>query len=76
MTAGIARINAKGQITIPKAIRDAARLGEGDLVVVAIDQGCVTLRKIERPDDAWPGCVATTLEEWSSADDEAAWRTL
>lgn len=76
MAVEIAKITSKGQMTIPKAIRDAARLNEGDLVVVEIDQGRVTLRKVERPDDAWLESVAATLEEWSSPEDEAAWRTL
>lgn len=33
MTVEIAKITSKGQMTIPKAIRDAARLSEGDIVV-------------------------------------------
>ena len=76
MAVEIARITSKGRMTIPKAIRDAAHLREGNLVVVEIVHGCLTLRKVERPDDAWLESVFATLEEWSSPEDEAAWRTL
>jgi AbrB family looped-hinge helix DNA binding protein len=76
MAVEIAKITSKGQMTSPKAIREAARLSEVDLVVVEIDQRCLTLRKIERAGDIWLENVAATLEEWSSPEDEAAWRTL
>jgi AbrB family looped-hinge helix DNA binding protein len=34
-----ARITSKGQITIPKAVRDALNLGEGDQVVFRVIEG-------------------------------------
>jgi AbrB family looped-hinge helix DNA binding protein len=34
-----ARITSKGQITIPKAVRDALHLGEGDHVVFRVIEG-------------------------------------
>jgi AbrB family looped-hinge helix DNA binding protein len=34
-----ARITSKGQITIPKSVRDALNLGEGDQVVFRVIEG-------------------------------------
>jgi AbrB family looped-hinge helix DNA binding protein len=34
-----ARITSKGQITIPKAVRDALNLGDGDRVVFRVIEG-------------------------------------
>lgn len=42
---GMARIYGKGQITIPKAVRDAAGLDVGDRVVVEARDAEVIIRK-------------------------------
>ena len=42
---GMARIYGKGQVTIPKAVRDAAGLGVGDRVVVEARNAEVVIRK-------------------------------
>lgn len=34
-----ARVSSKGQITIPKSVREALRLGEGDQVVFRLIEG-------------------------------------
>lgn len=41
----MARIYGKGQVTIPKAVRDAAGLGVGDRVVVEARDAQVIIRK-------------------------------
>ena len=70
-------MTSKGQITVPKAIREALRLVDGDLVSFEADGDAVTLRRIEtaaplvRPDR-----TPTALTEWSSAADEDAYRDL
>lgn len=40
-----ARLNSKGQVTIPKAVRDALGVEEGDSVVFRIDGNLVTLQQ-------------------------------
>jgi len=72
----IATITAKGQMTIPKAVREAARLAEGDRVVVVVEEGRIILRKLEQPADPWLAGLETTLEAWDSPEDEEAWRDL
>jgi AbrB family looped-hinge helix DNA binding protein len=42
----VAKVSSKGQLTIPKHIRDTLELGTGDSVVFALEDGQATLRKI------------------------------
>lgn len=43
----MARVTSKGQVTVPKAIREALRLERGDLLVFATHpQGRVELRRL------------------------------
>ncbi len=72
----IARITSKGQMTIPKRIRDAARLASGDVVSFEIENGRVTMRKLPAGEDAYLKGVQETLREWTGPEDEDAWRDL
>jgi AbrB family looped-hinge helix DNA binding protein len=73
----ISRITSKGQITIPKAVRAALGLRDGDLVSFALDDDQATLRKIaQQPEAASAGTVGTDLTEWASPADEDAYRDL
>lgn len=72
----IARITAKGQMTIPKKVRDSARLVAGDLVSFVVEGDQVQFRKVLPGTDDYLRSVQATLEEWSSPADEAAWRDL
>ena len=76
MVMEIARITARGQTTIPKRIRQAAGLREGDAIAFEIEDGRVTIRKIVRDEDGYLSAVAETMSEWNSAEDENAWRDL
>jgi AbrB family looped-hinge helix DNA binding protein len=51
------RLTSKGQVTIPKAVRDALDLRPGDEVDFVRDNGSVTLRKAveQDPFDKWRG---------------------
>ena len=72
----LARITSKGQMTIPKKVRQAARLAEGDVVTFLVEGETVTLRKLPGENDAYLRGVEETLSEWNSAEDEDAWRDL
>lgn len=73
----ISRITSKGQITIPKAVRTALDLKDGDLVSFAIADDQASLRKIAQPAEGSPsGAVGTDLTEWTSPADEDAYRDL
>ncbi len=72
----LARITSKGQMTVPKRIREAARLASGDVVVFEVEGGRVTMRKLPVGEDAYVKGVQETLQEWNSAEDEDACRDL
>lgn len=72
----VARITSKGQMTIPKKVRDAARLKEGDLVALDVEGDSVRMRKIAPAADAYLRGLEDTLGEWASPEDEDAWRDL
>lgn len=73
----ISRITSKGQITIPKAVRTALGLADGDLVAFALEDDQAILRRIaQQPEAAPAGSVATDLTEWASPADEDAYRDL
>ena len=76
MVMEIAKITARGQTTIPKRIRQAAGLREGDAIAFEIEEGRVTIRKIVLDEDGYLRSVAETMNEWNSAEDETAWRDL
>jgi len=43
----VRRINKRGQITIPKKIREKAGIKEGDYVEISVENGKIIIRKVE-----------------------------
>lgn len=73
----ISRLTSKGQITIPKAVRQALSLTEGDLVAFTISDGQASLRKIAmRVEVADRDATNAQLEEWGGNADADAYRDL
>ena len=64
----LARIRAKGQVTLPEEIRRAAHVAEGDYVEVSVEQGSIVMRpkKLIDADQAW-----FWTEEWQRGEREA-----
>ena len=67
-------MTTKGQMTVPKRVRTAVGLAEGDLVVFEVDGPRVTFQKVGAPQTEAE--VETSLEEWDSPEDQDAWRDL
>ena len=73
----LARVTAKGQATIPKRIREAAHIREGDMLAFDLDgNNRITIRRIDPAIDVELSALQETLSEWHSPQDEEAWRDL
>lgn len=71
----VATLTSKGQVTIPKAIREKLAAVPGDQLSWEIGaDGVITVAKVPAPDDAHLRALQSTLEEWSSSEDEEAYR--
>ena len=76
MTA-LAKVTAKGQITIPQVVRAALQVVPGDRIAWEIGtDGTATVRRVRAMDPDHLGAVEGTLSEWTGAADEAAYRGL
>ena len=72
----LAKITARGQTTIPKTIREAANLHEGDVIAFEIEGDHLIVRKVARGRDEYLQGLSATVSEWASPEDEDAWRDL
>ena len=70
------RLSAKGQVTIPKQIRDGIGLRPGDQIAYELHDGVAILRKAESFDAEYHRALSATLSEWSSPADDEAFRYL
>jgi antitoxin PrlF len=70
------RIASKGQTTIPREVRQKLSLRPGDVLVYELDEGEVRVRKQSPIDAAYLRAVQTTLCEWNSPEDAAAFDDL
>lgn len=73
----LARVTAKGQVTIPKRIREAAHIREGDMLAFDMDSNNrIIVKRFDSAIDAELSALQETLSEWNSPQDEAAWHDL
>ena len=72
----ISRVSSKGQVTLPKRVREAIGVGPGDAVAYDVNKGVVTLRRLEPIDLAFHAAVESTLAEWGSKQDDEAYGDL
>jgi antitoxin PrlF len=63
------KITSKGQITLPKEIRDKLGVRSGDTLVYEVEGNAVRVRKAEPFDLAWHRSIPPTLAEWDSVND-------
>lgn len=73
----IAKVTAKGQTTIPHAVRTALHVVPGDLIAWEVcADGTATVRRMQTLDLEYLRAVEGTLSEWSGQADEEAYRDL
>jgi AbrB family looped-hinge helix DNA binding protein len=72
------KVTSKGQVTIPKEVRERLRLGAGDVLVYEFQEnGLLVVRKMEPFDAGWHRALSTTLaDEWNSPEDAEAFNDL
>jgi len=70
------KLTTKYQATIPEPVRRLLDLGAGDAIAFEIENNDVHLRKARAVDFAFAQGLEGTLTEWSSAEDEKAYREL
>lgn len=69
-------LSNKGQITIPKEIRKALGLRSGDVIACEVHDAIITLKRIKPFDATFHMALSKTLTEWSTPDDNEAFRHL
>ena len=72
----LAKITSKGQLTIPKKIRDRLGLRRGDLVGFEADGIRAVLTRVPSRDPSRLRALEATLSEWLTDADENAYRDL
>ena len=72
----VAKIDARGRTTIPKAISEAADLQECDVIAFEIEGGRLVAHRMVPGRDGYLHGVGATMGEWLSPEDEEAWRDL
>ena len=70
------RISSKGQVTLPKRVRQTLGAKPGDLIAYEIEGNVVTLKRVDPFDAAFHAALSQTLGEWNTAEDEEAFRGL
>jgi AbrB family looped-hinge helix DNA binding protein len=72
----VSRVTTKGQVTIPKKIREATGIIVGDLVRFTLAEGVVSLTRVAPDRSPGGDGQGLNLEEWDSAEDADAWSDL
>jgi len=72
----VSKLSANGQVTIPKEIRETLGLQAGDTLAYEIHNGTVTLKRVAPFDTAFHAALSSTLDEWTTPEDDEAFRDL
>jgi antitoxin PrlF len=70
MSPSTARITVKGQLTIPKSVRETLNVSKGDAVIFEEKNGEIVVRKATAIDVAWAKGIRATLNEWEDEIDD------
>lgn len=77
MTPIRSKLTTKGQTTIPRAVREALALKDGDVLEFEVEKDAVRIRKVAPEDLAYLRLLEECLaEEWLSPEDAEAFDDL
>lgn len=65
----MSKISDKGQITVPKIIRETLKIQAGDFIKYDVEENTVKIRKLETKENIWLRSIDSTLEEWEGDKD-------
>ena len=72
----MSRITTRGRATIPQRIREVAGLRPGDVLAFEYSRGELRIRKNPAQPHGSLRPLGEWMHEWSSREDEIAWRDL
>ena len=72
----LATLTSKGQVTVPKEVRIALGLRQGDQLSWELENGSVRVRAVSRLESTHLQGLDANLKEWASPTDEAAFAQL
>ena len=65
------KITSKGQVTVPKRVRESLGIKEGDSLAYEVHEDNAVIRRIPKIDFEWAKSIENTLTEWTDGlDDE------
>ena len=64
------KITSKGQVTIPKSIRDTLMVKEGDYISYELRESEIAIKKVPKADLEWARALHGTLSEWEDNLDD------
>ena len=70
------KVSSKGQITLPRKVRDALGAKAGDVILYEVEGDTVKLKRLELFDAAFHRALSSTLDEWATDEGEEAFRDL
>jgi AbrB family looped-hinge helix DNA binding protein len=72
----LAKVSSKGQVTIPKKVRNALGIRQGDILRLEVEGDHAVLTRVAGGGEGDLKALAATLDEWTTDDDEEAYRDL
>jgi antitoxin PrlF len=72
----VSRLTRKSQVTMPSAVRETLGVAPGDYIAYELHEGGVSIRRVEPFDLEFHKALSQTLDEWSTPEDDEAFRDL
>ena len=72
----VSKLSAKGQVTIPKEVREKLGVEPGDGIGYEVEGDAVRIRRVDPFDASFHAASSQTLSEWATPEDEEAFGDL